>query len=206
MGLAVSELQHAASCTRSSTRRAPRRAAADGEPLRKVAVAAVGANPFAGRHGEDLSEMIEWGSVARHPARASALAEVLGAPVLSYGKAAIVGIAGEQEHGVALLDHVLRRRAARGRRRRAGLDQLGDQARRPRHRHRRAARAQGRALCPRPLRRARGAGPGRADAGRDRGHRGGRQPGAAARPLRRAVGGRGHRGRRRTAMSEGVGR
>ena len=75
---------------------------ADAEPLRKVAVAAVGANPWAGRHGDDLAEMITWGAslgamLGQRAARA------LAAPVLSYGKAAIVGIEGEQEHGVALL-------------------------------------------------------------------------------------------------------
>lgn len=74
----------------------------DGEPLRKAAVAAVGANPFAGAHGEDLSEMIAWGAgLGRLLGEGAAAA--LGAPVLSYGKAAIVGLAGEQEHGVALL-------------------------------------------------------------------------------------------------------
>jgi hypothetical protein len=74
----------------------------DGEPLRKVAVAAVGANPFAGAHGEDLSEMIEWGR-ALGTLLGKQAAEVLGSPAMSYGKAAIVGLAGEQEHGVALL-------------------------------------------------------------------------------------------------------
>jgi hypothetical protein len=75
---------------------------ADGEPLRKIAVAAVGANPFAGAHGDDLSEMIAWGS-GLGTLLGKYAAEMLGAPVLSYGKAAIVGLAGEQEHGVALL-------------------------------------------------------------------------------------------------------
>lgn len=74
----------------------------DGEPLRKVAVAVVGRNPWAGQHGEDLTEMIAWGAslgalIGERAVRA------LGAPARSYGKAAIVGTAGEQEHGVALL-------------------------------------------------------------------------------------------------------
>lgn len=75
---------------------------ADGAPLRKVAVAAVGENPWAGQHGDDLSELISWGAAlgARLGQRA---AEALGGPVGSYGKAAIVGTDGEQEHGVALL-------------------------------------------------------------------------------------------------------
>lgn len=74
----------------------------DGEPLRKVAVAAVGANPFAGEHGEDLSQMIAWGAGLGSLLGQRAV-EALGAPAVSYGKAAIVGLAGEQEHGVALL-------------------------------------------------------------------------------------------------------
>jgi Amino acid synthesis len=77
-------------------------AMADAEPLRKVAVAAVGANPWAGRHGDDLTEMITWGA-SLGAMLGERAARALGAPVLSYGKAAIVGVAGEQEHGVALL-------------------------------------------------------------------------------------------------------
>ena len=68
----------------------------------RLRVAAVGANPFAGAHGDDLSEMIAWGS-GLGTLLGKYAAEMLGAPVLSYGKAAIVGLAGEQEHGVALL-------------------------------------------------------------------------------------------------------
>jgi hypothetical protein len=75
---------------------------ADGEPLRKVAVVAVGENPWAGRHGDDLSEMIAWGA-ALGTLLGERAARELAAPVVSYGKAAIVGLFGEQEHGVALL-------------------------------------------------------------------------------------------------------
>jgi len=74
----------------------------DGQPLRKVAAAAIIVNPHAGAHGDDLAEMIEWGRLLGELLGQRAV-EVLGAPVLSYGKAAIVGVAGEQEHGVALL-------------------------------------------------------------------------------------------------------
>lgn len=74
----------------------------DGEPLRKVAVAAVIANPFAGEHGEDLTELIGWGTELGLLLGGEA-ATALRAPVMSYGKAAIIGLSGEQEHGVALL-------------------------------------------------------------------------------------------------------
>lgn len=72
-------------------------------PLRKVAVAAVLENPFAGRYVEDLSPLIQ---------ASASLGELLGVEAAramapekaqSYGKAGIVGIAGEQEHANALL-------------------------------------------------------------------------------------------------------
>lgn len=78
-------------------------AAADGEaPLRKVAAAAVVGNPLAGRYVADLSEMIAWGEQLGTLLGAEAV-KALGSPVLSYGKGAVVGTDGEQEHGVALL-------------------------------------------------------------------------------------------------------
>lgn len=69
-----------------------------GGPLRKVAVCAVLANPYAGRgYVEDLSELTaasaEIGTLLGGEA-----ARVLGEPVQSYGKAGLVGSAGEQEH------------------------------------------------------------------------------------------------------------
>lgn len=75
---------------------------ADGEPLRKAAAAAVLRNPYAGREwSEDLSELVapsdEIGRLLGERAAAA-----LGAPVESYGKAALVGGAGEQEHAVAV--------------------------------------------------------------------------------------------------------
>jgi hypothetical protein len=72
-------------------------------PLRKVAVIAVLENPFAGRHGADLSAMI-----AASEALGRRMGEILvraldGMAVQSYGKGGIVGLAGEQEHANALL-------------------------------------------------------------------------------------------------------
>jgi hypothetical protein len=78
---------------------------ADG-PLRKVAVCAVVANPYAGAgYVQDLAALVE----ASGPIgtllgdRAAAL---LDAPVHSYGKGALVGFGGEQEHGNAMLTSV----------------------------------------------------------------------------------------------------
>lgn len=83
----------------------PHRGPSGQEPLRKVAVAAVIANPLAGQHGDDLSGLIEWGG-SLGTMLGEAATSGLGSPVLSYGKAAIVGTGGEQEHGVALLTTV----------------------------------------------------------------------------------------------------
>jgi hypothetical protein len=71
-------------------------------PLRKVASVAVIANPHAGAYEKDLSDLIGWGAALGTMLGESAQ-KALGYPVQSYGKAAIVGLAGEQEHGVALL-------------------------------------------------------------------------------------------------------
>jgi hypothetical protein len=72
------------------------------EPLRKAAVAAVIANPYAGRWSESLDELLEpSGELARELVRRCVA--VLGVPAESCGKAAVVGTAGEQEHGVACL-------------------------------------------------------------------------------------------------------
>ena len=69
------------------------------------AIAAVVANPFAGRHVEDLTPMMD----ALKPLGyelAAALIKALGGPkkVDAYGKSVIVGVAGESEH--AALWHV----------------------------------------------------------------------------------------------------
>jgi hypothetical protein len=71
-------------------------------PLRRVVVAAVVTNPFAGRFEDDLTELIDLGELlsVELTARATAL---LGQPVTSYGKAGIVGTTGELEHLSAVL-------------------------------------------------------------------------------------------------------
>lgn len=74
-------------------------------PIRRAIAAMVLKNPFAGRYVEDLSELIE-ASVplgAELAARAIAGLGIPGDQVHSFGKAAIVGEAGELEHAAALL-------------------------------------------------------------------------------------------------------
>ena len=69
-------------------------------PLRRGSAAAVLKNPYAGRYVEDIQPMME----ALKPlgrAMAERLVEALGgaARVEGYGKGALIGIAGELEHG-----------------------------------------------------------------------------------------------------------
>jgi len=75
-------------------------------PLRKVAVAAIVDNPFVGRFERDLGALTE--ASVEIGKRICALAVSLLDPhqAESYGKAAIIGINGEQEHGVAMLTTV----------------------------------------------------------------------------------------------------
>jgi hypothetical protein len=86
-----------------------RRAAADTDddgPLRKVAVCCVIANPFAGRgYVADLAEIVD-GSAEIGTVIGTEAAQLLGQPVQSYGKAGLVGLAGEQEHANAALTSV----------------------------------------------------------------------------------------------------
>ena len=74
-------------------------------PLRKVAVVAIVRNPFAGTYQADLKPLIDASvEIGRHIC-AIAVA-LLGAQPESYGKAALIGLNGEQEHGVAMLTTV----------------------------------------------------------------------------------------------------
>jgi Amino acid synthesis len=72
-------------------------------PVRKVAVVAVLANPYAGRNVEDLTPLIE-ASVGLGAMMGQMALEALGScKVQSYGKGALVGLSGEAEHASALL-------------------------------------------------------------------------------------------------------
>jgi hypothetical protein len=74
-------------------------------PTRRAAAIAVIANPFAGRFQADLSELIETGATLGEMLTARAVAALGLAPEAAegYGKAAIVGEAGEIEHAAAIL-------------------------------------------------------------------------------------------------------
>lgn len=75
----------------------------DGAPLVKVAACAVVANPFAGQpYAEDLALAVD-ASAALAQRLGGILLDQLGGHIESYGKGALVGTAGEQEHGVAWL-------------------------------------------------------------------------------------------------------
>lgn len=77
-----------------------------GETLRKVAAVAIINNPYARRDwSESLDELVEPSGSLAATLAVHAL-EVLGAPVESYGKAAMVGLAGEQEHANACITSV----------------------------------------------------------------------------------------------------
>lgn len=72
-------------------------------PVRRVVVAAVMANPFAGRYVEDLTPLIEESVPLGERLTAAAVAQLEGKPVHSYGKGGIVGAKGELEHVAAML-------------------------------------------------------------------------------------------------------
>jgi len=76
---------------------------ADGPPLRKIVLAAAIANPYAGRFSSNL-ELIVADSPALGEEFGRRVQALLGSDkVESYGKAAIVGMSGEYEHGNAFL-------------------------------------------------------------------------------------------------------
>ena len=74
-------------------------------PTRKAAAVAVIANPFAGRHVDQLDALITIGETlgALLGERAVQALGISPAQVQSYGKAAIVGEDGELEHAAAIL-------------------------------------------------------------------------------------------------------
>ena len=77
------------------------------EPLRKVAAIAVVKNPHAGRgYVEDLGDLIEASTEIGRRIAAMAADAMAPHTADSYGKAALIGTDGEQEHGVAMLTTV----------------------------------------------------------------------------------------------------
>src|SRR5262245_34711869 len=75
-------------------------------PLRKVAAVAVVKNPFAGGYQADLSTLTEASADIGREITTMAIALLRPFAAESYGKGAIIGLGGEQEHGVAMLTTV----------------------------------------------------------------------------------------------------
>jgi hypothetical protein len=76
---------------------------ADGEPVRKIVIAAALHNPYAGRFEADLSGFIEPSPMLGEEFGRRIAAAAAGHAIQSYGKACLVGADGEYEHGNALL-------------------------------------------------------------------------------------------------------
>jgi hypothetical protein len=70
-------------------------------PVTRAIALGVIANPFAGRHVEDLSPMFDLGAEFAELVMPQ-LVPLLGARAESYGKGAIVGVHGDLEHAAAL--------------------------------------------------------------------------------------------------------
>ncbi len=75
-------------------------------PIIRAAGLAVVRNPFAGRFAPDLAALFEIGREVGNRF-APEVAALLGAPPVAYGKAAIVGLQGEMEHGGACIHPML---------------------------------------------------------------------------------------------------
>ena len=73
------------------------------KPLRRVAVTAVCINPCAGKYVEDLSVLIDGSELIGRRIAAIAAAMMKPYGIESYGKGAVVGLAGEVEHAEAVL-------------------------------------------------------------------------------------------------------
>lgn len=71
-------------------------------PIIRVAAMAVILNPFAGRFVEDLSALFDIGGQLGERLMGDAV-DMLDGPPVSYGKAAIVGVDGDLEHGGAMI-------------------------------------------------------------------------------------------------------
>ena len=72
-------------------------------PLRKVAAVLVLENPYAGRYVKNLDPLISASAAIGRELAVMAIAALAPYKAQSVGKAALVGIAGEQEHANALL-------------------------------------------------------------------------------------------------------
>ncbi|MGE5136917.1 MAG: amino acid synthesis family protein [Gemmatimonadota bacterium] len=78
-------------------------AAADGDPVRKIVIAAAIRNPYAGRFSDDLGAIVDGSGKLGEEFGRRVIAAAAGQPIESYGKACLVGLNGEYEHGNAFL-------------------------------------------------------------------------------------------------------
>src|SRR5205807_1018380 len=76
---------------------------ADGSPLRKLVLGAVIENPYAGKFSRKLDKLVKNSQKLGDQFGRRTLEHAGKANIVSYGKACIVGTAGEYEHGNALL-------------------------------------------------------------------------------------------------------
>jgi Amino acid synthesis len=79
---------------------------ADGQPVRRIVIAAAIHNPYAGRFSEDLSDIVAKSDELGREFGRRAVEAAGGTPIQSYGKACVVGTLGEYEHGNAFLTQV----------------------------------------------------------------------------------------------------
>ncbi|MGN6579812.1 MAG: amino acid synthesis family protein [Bordetella sp.] len=79
---------------------------ADGEPLHKYAIAATIKNPYAGQFGPSLEPIVAASESLGHEFARRIKAAVGDRAIESYGKACIVGTAGEYDHGNAFITTV----------------------------------------------------------------------------------------------------
>ena len=70
--------------------------------ITRIVALAVVTNPYAGKQAEDLSTLFDMGGALAADLIAEAVAMLPNAAV-SYGKAAIVGVNGDMEHGGAMI-------------------------------------------------------------------------------------------------------
>ena len=81
-------------------------ALADGDPVRKIVVAAAIHNPYAARYSEGLDQIVRGSARLGLEFGCRVRAAAGGQPIESYGKACLVGADGEYEHGNAFLTQV----------------------------------------------------------------------------------------------------
>jgi hypothetical protein len=90
-------------------------------PLRRVAIAAVFKNPLSGKPGTDIQPLVDYSLELGVSLTKTALATLNATPaqLRSYTKGAVVGLAGDLEHGAAMihprLGMAMRRTLRRGR-------------------------------------------------------------------------------------------